>query len=57
MEDELIEVERDKARAHAIAWDIHFVMNNFHCTSCDKWYSKGDFADTPICPECRSDLR
>jgi hypothetical protein len=56
MED-LTVTNKELVKKHSIAWDIWFVMNNFHCKFCDLWFSKGDYEERPICPHCGCNLR
>lgn len=48
---------KELARKHSIAWDIWFVMKNFHCILCDLWFNKENYRDRPVCPHCGNDLR
>lgn len=54
MEDK---IEIKEISVKQIAEEIYFIMHSFHCTSCDLWYSKEDYRDKPICPQCGNDLR
>ncbi|MCK9273278.1 hypothetical protein M0P65_07100 [Candidatus Gracilibacteria bacterium] len=45
----------DREKAREIANEIYFIMHNYHCEECNKWFSKDDFFEK-YCPECGIDM-